>query len=130
MIDTRKTVAVDLDGTLAQYTKWEGIDSIGEPITGAREFLQSLHEGGYKILIWTTRLNPALNGRDGWTADDLKANVEGWLKKHNMPYDEVYTGPVKPIAYAFIDDRAIPCEAMQFGTLAYSFALELLGELH
>lgn len=33
----KKTVAVDLDGVLADYsTGWQGIEHIGDPIPGAR----------------------------------------------------------------------------------------------
>ena len=30
-------IAIDLDGTLAEYDGWKGIDNIGKPIKGAVE---------------------------------------------------------------------------------------------
>ena len=106
----KKTVCVDLDGVLAEYDGWKGVDHIGKPIAGAQEFLRRLREK-YDVVIFTTRCNPEVNKPE---AAHLLANrVRAWLDKHEMPYDDVYHGVGKPIAAAYIDDNAYRCEPMK-----------------
>ena len=47
-------VCLDLDGVLAQYSGWEGLDQIGPPIPGALDFAWSLAEMA-DIVIFTSR---------------------------------------------------------------------------
>lgn len=105
------TVAVDLDGVLAEYDGWEGLEKIGGPVDGARNFLLSLREEGIEVVIHTTRANPdpfneGINRHAGKNAGDI---IRSWLEKHDMHYDRVFTGEGKPIATAYVDDRAITC---------------------
>lgn len=116
----KPTVAVDLDGTIAVYDRWRGLEHIGDPIPGAKEFLTALREFAI-VLIWTTRCNPEVEDRpEGVTADTLGRIVRGWLDQHGLPYDDVYTGPVKPLAACFLDDRAVSCRPMDFKPSARS----------
>ena len=55
MSSRKKTVCVDVDGVLAQYDRWRGVDHIGDPIFGAKEFVADLRKK-YKVVIHTTRL--------------------------------------------------------------------------
>ena len=48
----------DLDGTLAKYDKWEGIDHIGAPVGPMVERIKKLHEEGRKVKILTARVSP------------------------------------------------------------------------
>lgn len=104
MSEQRKTIAVDLDATLAQYDGWKGEDHIGDPIPGAQEFVKALMEIG-DVVIHTTRV------RTKTGATELaKDRINGWLAIHKFPDDvTVWIGRGKPIASAYIDDRAIEC---------------------
>lgn len=104
-----KIVCVDLDGVLADYSKgWQGVGVIGDPIPGAVEFTKRL--GRYAmVVIYTTRCKGKLFDRDEDPAK-LRAAVMAWLDKHGFYYDEVDMGQGKPIAAAYVDDRAVPCE--------------------
>lgn len=109
----KPTVAVDVDGVLADYTKgWQGIDHIGDPIIGkdgelgAVEFTKKLAEIA-DILIYTTRCSEDLNR--GLKAHLLKNILREWLDKNAFTYHEIFTGQGKPIAGAFIDDKGISC---------------------
>ena len=104
----KKTVALDVDGVLAQYNGWKGIDHIGDPIPGAISFTKELSEFAY-ILIYTTRCCETLNDRDGRKASELQQIVKAWLDKHGFTYNEIYIGQGKPIFSCIIDDRAINC---------------------
>ena len=99
-------VCVDLDGTLAIETRWRGIGPIGHPFPGARHFLEELRENA-RVVIYTVRCNPSV--QSGYSPD-AKQLVEKWLDEHELPYDEVYCGAGKPVAAAYIDDRAIACD--------------------
>lgn len=111
---TRKpTVCVDFDGVIARHDDWKGIEHFGEPIEGAREFLVELSKFA-RIVVFTCRTNLELNSKEcqarGWrTADYLAELVGRWLREHEMPFDEVYSGQGKPVASAYVDDRAVWC---------------------
>lgn len=125
---SKKTIAVDLDGTLAEYKKWIGVKVIGKPLPGAKEFLEELHRRGYRILIYTARTagrnkgKVQDNGLTKYTQEDLNAIVENWLKKNDMPYDAIHFGDSKPAASAFVDDRAVECRPQE-NSKAYEEAL-------
>jgi hypothetical protein len=105
----KRTVCLDLDGVLADYSKgWKGLDQIGDPIPGAQLFTKQLAEFA-DVVIFTTRCCEDMSGRNGYKAPLLKKFVTEWLDKHGFTYHDVYVGQGKPIASAYIDDRAIAC---------------------
>ena len=103
----KKSVAVDLDGVLAEYTEWKGIGHFGDPIPGAVEFIDALREH-FDIIIHTVRCSSEINGPE--SANLLVKRVRNWLDKHGFHYDHIWSEPGKPLAVAYIDDRAIRCE--------------------
>lgn len=121
-----KTVCVDLDGVLAKYHTWEGVGVIGDLLPGAKNFLEELHRRGWEILIHTTRLSPVVNPEHDPAT--LKRHVKDWLDIHGMPYDRLHTEAGKPIAFAYVDDRAITCRP-QCNSEAYREALRLCEAL-
>jgi ribonucleotide monophosphatase NagD (HAD superfamily) len=56
-IETYKpTICIDVDGVIADYSKgFQGAKVIGDPLPGAKEFLDKLRAAGWKIIIHTTR---------------------------------------------------------------------------
>lgn len=51
----------DLDGTLAKYDKWEGIDHIGEPVKPMVDLIRKMHAEGRVVKILTARVAPRAN---------------------------------------------------------------------
>lgn len=51
----------DLDGTLAKYDKWEGIDHIGEPVKPMVDLMKKMHADGKVVKILTARVAPRPN---------------------------------------------------------------------
>lgn len=102
-------VCVDLDGTLAEYDGWQGVDHFGPPRDSAAGFMQQLIDAGYHVVVYTTRTNENMPGRppgaDKWTLIQL---VEEWLERNNIPFHEVWSEDGKPPAAAFVDDKAVP----------------------
>ena len=104
-------VCLDLDGVLASYESWEGIDQIGSPLPGAREFALALAEIA-DIIIFTTRCSAEPDERSDispLTPGQARIHIVDWLERHEIPYTDVYMGEGKPRAAAFIDDRAVVC---------------------
>lgn len=89
--DNRKTICVDYNGVLDTYAGYNN-GMVYPPRTGALEFLRSLQEVGYKVVILTS------------------ANVEkirNWLAEYEMlDYVDEITN-VKVPAIVYVDDRAI-----------------------
>ncbi len=120
-----KTICVDLDGVLAQYDGWKGLENIGEPIAGAREFMASLSEK-YFVLVHTARIaNENVKTEDH--VQRVKNLVVEWLNENEIPFGDVYTGRGKPLASAFIDDRAVSCRPQEDGNAFENALRDLKG---
>jgi hypothetical protein len=68
-------IGVDLDGTLAYYDHWRGIDHIGEPIPAMAERVRRWLAEGLEIRIVTARVS----GNDGIEAARY---IQAWGWKH------------------------------------------------
>ena len=93
------TIAIDLDGTIAEWAEDKSV--LGPPASGAKEFLDQLHELGYEIVIHTCRIN--YEGEPEEWID----KISSWLEENEIPYDRIWTDKGKPIAVAYIDDRGL-----------------------
>lgn len=51
-------IGFDLDGTLATYDGWKGIDHIGEAVKPMVELIRKLHYQGRRVKILTARVAP------------------------------------------------------------------------
>lgn len=93
------TVAVDFDGTLHPYTDgWQGAECADEPpIDGAYDFLLMLQTRGYDVVIHSGRAN---------TTEGL-ASIACWLIAHGMMEMVKEITHEKPLAFAYVDDRAV-----------------------
>lgn len=73
-------IGVDLDGTLAEYTTWQGIDKIGAPIAEMVERVRAWLAEGKHVRIFTARISGG--------GDDAKLAVRAihtWLKAIGLP---------------------------------------------
>lgn len=98
-----QTVAVDFDGTISEYTKWQGLGRFGPVLPGCKNELQKLHKAGWTIIINTTR------------GDDIE-QVKDFLLSNGVPFDHINenapnapanVSKAKVLASVYIDDRAI-----------------------
>jgi hypothetical protein len=95
-----KTIAIDFDGVIHQYSKgWQKGVIYDPPTEGVVEAFYKLMEDGYDLVIFTSR-------------KDLEP-VRQWMHKHfdferriGHMWEPAITNQ-KPIAIAYIDDRAI-----------------------
>ncbi len=117
-------ICVDLDGVLCQPATGSRRANFGEPHDGAADFMQELATKA-EIIIFTSRLNVA----DDREKSEIKGLIETWLKENRIPFDEVYSGSGKPLATAFVDDRAVSCRPEDDGVAAFSAALKGIEKL-
>jgi len=123
----KPTVCVDFDGVLAKRVGGRhGKLVIGEPMDGAREFMQKLAESA-RTVIYTARFDES--GKESKNAQDsardreeLAVTIEAWLSEHGFEYDSLCTDSAKPIALAYVDDRAVPCRPEHDGLQAFTDA--------
>jgi hypothetical protein len=75
-------IGVDLDGTLAKYEGWRGIEHIGEPIGPMVQRVKAWLDSGVEVRIFTARMCghglPDLSGGHF----DVRGPIERWCLKH------------------------------------------------
>lgn len=91
-----KSIAIDLDRTLAYFDGWDGIESIGKPIKSVVDRALAKEKEGYTIKIFTAR---AIDKR---CIDPIK----NWLKFYDLPNWEI-TNMKDPSMKEIWDDLAI-----------------------
>jgi hypothetical protein len=75
-------IGVDLDGTLARYDGWKGIDHIGEPIPKMVERVKRWIAQGKSVRIFTARMHGHGLPIVGVGPADVVTPIENWCKKH------------------------------------------------
>lgn len=77
-------IGVDLDGTLAKYDHWRGIEHVGEPIPLMMDRVKKWIKAGTTVKIFTARVS---------VPDDMLEEVERpiheWCEKHGLPRLEI-----------------------------------------
>lgn len=94
----RKTIAVDFDGVLHQWSgEWKGYHVIeGAPIPGAIEWLTDTVEC-FDVVIFTTR-GATWRGR---------CAVRAWLRRYGFKAPGIKVTATKVPAIVYLDDRAM-----------------------
>jgi len=99
MTKKSRVFAFDFDGVISQYNGFVSTAHVGEPIAEVVKAIKQLKENGHKILIHSTR------------GDVL---LKKYCEDHNIPFDYINKNPNlegentgKPIAFVYVDDRAV-----------------------
>lgn len=124
MSKDKLTFAVDFDGCLTEYS----FPDIGLQSDEQKELLDvliKLKEQGHKLILWTSRGEPALQEAIEWCAchklefDDINVN----------PFFDKKSGPSpKIVADYYIDDKALEFKNVESRKRTISFLEELLNE--
>ncbi|HEY4699384.1 MAG TPA: hypothetical protein VIH27_03330 [Nitrososphaerales archaeon] len=72
-------IGVDLDGTLAEYYGWKGIDHIGDPIPLMVDRVIGWLSDGNDVKIFTARI---CEDQDGKSVEEIKTIIQDWCEKH------------------------------------------------
>ena len=84
----------DLDGTLAKYDKWEGIDHIGEPVKPMVDLIRKMHDEGKVVKILTARVAPRSNieiRQNPYPTDQAVYDAVG--RDNDFKYSDIYRAP-------------------------------------
>lgn len=73
-------IGVDLDGTLAQYTGWQGPEHIGEPVPKMLERVKRWLDEGYEVKIFTARMSGPR--ADITEVERMRTLIENWCEEH------------------------------------------------
>lgn len=95
--EIRSWIGVDLDGTLAYYSGWRGLNHVGKPIPVMLARVKHWLEEGYVVKIFTAR---ASEGEKGILP------VKKWLVENGLPDLEV-TNQKDFAMVELWDDRAV-----------------------
>ena len=94
-----RVIALDFDGVLASYNGFIAKDDVQEPNPEVVRAIKLLREKDFKILLYSTR-------GDGF--------LEAYCEKFSIAVDYINRrpdvqgdNPGKPIAFVYVDDRAI-----------------------
>ena len=94
--ESKKSIAVDLDGTLAEYTGWKGINHIGKPLKPMVNRIYKWISEGYQVKIFTAR-----------AADPRSYDIiRNWLRANGLP-DMVITNVKDSSMKEIWDDLAV-----------------------
>ena len=73
-------IAVDLDGTLAEYNGWVNETHIGEPIELMVRRVIEWMEDGREVRIFTARVGT--QGRATEDIDTIRSAIQDWTEQH------------------------------------------------
>lgn len=118
-----KRLIFDLDDTLC--TTQNGDYANAQPITEVIEKLRDYHRQGFTIVINTSRNMRTYQGNIGAINKNTLPIIIDWLRRHDIPYDELYVGkPWCGFEGFYVDDKAIrPNELVK---LSYAEICQLL----
>jgi cysteine desulfurase / selenocysteine lyase len=87
-----RVICVDLNGVLDRFEGWKGDSHWDPPAPGAHEFLRTLREHDWRIVVFTAR---------------HYLGAQRWLAEHDLLKYVNEITDVKPAADVFVDDRAV-----------------------
>lgn len=124
IIKLMKRIIMDLDDTICSTSNGNYAESTPNAEVIAR--LRQYREMGFQIAISTSRNMRTYEGNVGKiNANTLPIIIE-WLARHEVPYDEIYTGkPWCGTEGFYVDDKAIRPD--EFAKLSYDEIKKLVG---
>ena len=89
-------IGIDIDGVITKESGGWTPDyySSCRPNYDTIKLMKALHEKGYKIVIYTSRLS-----------NEVKVVTVEWLKKYDVPYDAIHFD--KPLYDFMLDDKNV-----------------------
>lgn len=107
-------IGVDLDGTLAHYVRWQGVEHVGDPVPAMMERVKRWIAANYRVKIFTARVACPEPER----SICVKV-IQDWCERHGLPRLEV-TNEKDFGMIELWDDRAVQVEPNTGEPLGYS----------
>lgn len=99
-------IGVDLDGTLARYDGWQGIEHVGEPIQLMLDRVKDWVATDIEVRIFTARVSVGPGDRSAMGREGVTEVIQDWCEKHGLPRLAVTN--IKDFGMVELwDDRAI-----------------------
>lgn len=120
-----KRLIVDLDDTVSITSEGDYINST--PIAEVIKKLKEYKQQGFEIVINSSRNMRTYESNLGKINIFTLPNIVDWLRKHDVPFDEVYVGkPWCGFDGFYIDDKSIrPSEFLKY---SYEEIVDLLKQ--
>lgn len=119
-----KRLVIDIDGTLTS-----GETSAYATIEPRRDVIDTLRRyqsDGFEIVLYTSRNMRTYKSNVGKINANTLPILFEWLARHDVPYDEVWTGkPWCGHSGFYVDDKAIRPD--EFATMSYDEICSLVG---
>jgi hypothetical protein len=96
-------IAVDLDGTLAEYHGW-GDGKIGKPVPEMMKRVREWLANGNKVKIFTARVGP---NQSATQLNNAFSEIKNWLEVNNLPRDLEITATKDYDMVELWDDRCV-----------------------
>lgn len=101
-----KRLVVDVDGTISHAENGDYVNA--SPDTDLINRLREYSEAGYEIVVATSRNMRSYQGNVGKINANTLPVLIDWLNRHNVPYDEIWTGkPWCGFDGFYVDDKAV-----------------------
>ena len=102
------TIILDVDGTICPLKSQDQSYSDLIPDTAMITKIREYQQLGVKIVLQSSRNMKTFQGNLGLINAHTAIIMQEWLKKWNIPYDEIYFGKPWPGEHGFyVDDRAV-----------------------
>lgn len=102
-----KTIVVDIDKTLCETDKDY---SKSKPIKQICNALKKAHNQGHYIILFTSRNMRSFRGSLGLINKYTAPILLDWLKRNEIPFDEIYYGKPWGNSVSYLDDKMISIE--------------------
>ena len=120
MPDYLDVVVVDFDDTLCFFREDFACQDV---VPGALDALTKIKAAGYTIVVSSARNNVVYGGGMGTAHKQMAA----FLDEQGIPYDKIDLGLTgKPVAYRYVDDKAVGCPLTPDGVVNWPKVCELL----
>lgn len=107
-MDNEISLVFDVDGTLCPIKKSDEKYEDLVPNSKIVEKLREYKKNGAKIILFTSRNMKTYKGNIGMINANTSIIMQEWLKKWDIPYDEIYFGKPWPGHRGlYIDDRTV-----------------------
>jgi capsule biosynthesis phosphatase len=118
-----KRLIVDLDDTISVTKGGDYVNSY--PVLSVINMLKEYKNKGFEIVIYSSRNMRTYEANIGKINIYTLPNIIDWLKKYEVPFDEVYIGkPWCGFDGFYVDDKAI--RPSEFISKSYNEIIELL----
>ncbi len=118
-----KRLIIDIDDTISQTLDGDYLNSL--PHLPIIEKLHEYKQKGFEIVLFSSRNMRTFEGNIGKINVHTLPIVIEWLKKHDVPYDEIIMGkPWCGFDGFYVDDKAI--RPNEFAELSYEEIVALV----